>query len=214
MCQGEGHIDGFVFVNRKQTQIVDGDNDAHIAALVAFRGQTQFVFVAPNMQIGAELFELANDIGEIGGREREFGLVVGGGDFHHFGIEFNQGEFEMFVEGVFGGEMQKYIVLSVVILDGDLLALFACIENAKEELGVDTDDAVFFLFVLVEPSSGDVDFKDGNVRRVHALGIKPRRFKHEIDVFAKELHVLEHGAESLGFVLIINNDVHFLVGCK
>jgi hypothetical protein len=165
------------------------------------------------MQIGAELLELANDIGEIGGREREFGLVVGGGDFHHFGIEFDKGEFEMFVEGVFGGEMQKHVVLAVVVLDGDLLALFARIENAKEELGVDTDDAVFVLFVLVEPGSGNVDFKHGNVGGVHALGVKPRGFKHKIDVFAKELHVLEHGAESLGFVFIINNDVHCCCCC-
>jgi hypothetical protein len=32
-------------------------------------------------------------------------------------------------------------------------------------------------------------------------------------VFAKELHVLEHGAESLGFVFIINNDVHCCCCC-
>jgi len=45
---------------------------------------------------------------------------------------------------------------------------------------------------------------------VHALGIKPRWLEHEIDMFAKELHVLEHGAESLGFLLVSNNDVHCL----
>jgi hypothetical protein len=27
-------------------------------------------------------------------------------------------------------------------------------------------------------------------------------------VFAKQLHVLEHGAESLGFVLVRDDDVH------
>lgn len=116
----------------------------------------------------------------------------------------------MFVEGVFGGEMEENLVAFVGVLDGDLLALFARIENAKEELGIDADDAAVFLFVLVEPGCGNVDFKNGDMGGVHALGVKPRGLEHEIDMFAKELHVLEHRAESLGFLLVCNDDVHCL----
>lgn len=78
------------------------------------------------MQVGAELFELADDIGKVGRGEREFGLVIGAWDFHHFGFEFDQGEFEVFVEGGFGDEMQKEFVGrdGVVVLDTDLLSLF------------------------------------------------------------------------------------------
>jgi hypothetical protein len=117
----------------------------------------------------------------------------------------------MFVERVFGGEMDENLVAFVGVLNGDLLALFARIENAKEELGIDAEDAAVFLFVLVEPSGWDIDFKNGDVGGVHALGIKPRGLEHEIDMFAKELHVLEHRAESLGFLLVSNDDVHLLV---
>ena len=116
----------------------------------------------------------------------------------------------MFVEGFFGGEMEKEFVrrCGLVVLDIDLLAFLTSVQNAKEELGVDADNAAAFLFIFVKPIGGDVDFKDGDLRGVHALGVKPRGFKHEIDVFAKEFHVLEHGTESLGFVLVGDDDVH------
>jgi hypothetical protein len=116
----------------------------------------------------------------------------------------------MFIEGLFGGEMEKEFVGrgGFIVLNIDLLALLSGVQNAKEELGVDPDDAAVFLFVFVEPSGGDIDFKNGYLRGVHALGVKTSWFKHEIDMFAKELHVLEHGTESLGFLLVVNNDVH------
>ena len=116
----------------------------------------------------------------------------------------------MFIERLFGGEMEKEFVgrCGFVVLDVDLLALLSGVQDAKEELGIDADDAAAFLFVFVEPGGGDIDFEYRYLRGVHALGVKSGWFKHEIDVFAKELHVLKHGTESLGFLLVVNNDVH------
>ena len=36
MGQREGHVDGFALIDGEQGQVVDGNNDAHVAALVAF----------------------------------------------------------------------------------------------------------------------------------------------------------------------------------
>ena len=49
---------------------------------------------------------------------------------------------------------------------------------------------------------------------VHTLGVKPPRLKHEINVLAKELHILEHTGESLGLIFIGNDNTHNVFGDK
>ena len=91
----------------------------------------------------------------------------------------------------------------------DLLAFFASIENPEEQLSTDTEDATAVLFILVEPGGGNNEFKDGDVGGIHALGIKTCRIEHEVDMFAKQFHVLKQGGKGLGLVFVGNEDVHF-----
>ncbi len=69
-----------------------------------------------------------------------------------------------------------------IVFDTDVLGVFASAEDFVEEDGVNTEDIVAFLPITVEPSVRNNDFKDGDVRGVHALGIQTMGLKHEIDM--------------------------------
>jgi len=104
---------------------------------------------------------------------------------------------------------KEFIRCGLIETNTHLLAFFASIENPEEQLSADTEDATAVLFILVEPGGGNDQFKDGDVGGIHALGIKTGRIKHEVDMFAKQFHVLKQGGEGLGLVFVGDQDVHF-----
>lgn len=65
MGQRERHIDRLALINGKQSQVVDGYSNAHITALAALGGEAKLIFIAPDMEVGTELLELADDIGKV-----------------------------------------------------------------------------------------------------------------------------------------------------
>jgi len=69
MSKRKRHVDCFALVDSKQSQVVDGDDDTHVATLITFCCKSQLFFVAPDVQIGAELLELAYNIREGGRRQ-------------------------------------------------------------------------------------------------------------------------------------------------
>jgi len=98
MCKRKRHVDRFAFIDGEQRQIVDWDNNTHVATFIAFRSKSELIFVAQNVQVGTKLPKLPDNIGKVRRCERELCLVIGVWDIHHIGFEFNQREFKVFVE--------------------------------------------------------------------------------------------------------------------